>query len=133
MDIIKENFLAHISEKPWSDYSEADYTLEQWHKACLIHLHDGVPTSKADCKLPVRTPSGVLNRNGVHAALAALHGARSPLKASAEQKSAAATKLRSLYKELGEEVPESLKQSSFEIVDYVLEHFGEASVLGGGE
>ena len=32
--------ILHISEKPWGDYTEADYTIEQWHRACLIHQHE---------------------------------------------------------------------------------------------
>jgi hypothetical protein len=119
---IVEDILTHISEKPWSAYTEADYTIEQWHAACLIHLHTGPPTSKSECKLPVKTPNGALNRNGVHAAAAALAGARSPLKAPPEQKAKAARALRGYYSQLGEEPPDSLKQSA--IVDEILAHHG---------
>lgn len=114
--------ILHISERPWSDYTEADYSIEQWHAACLVHLHDGPPTSKSQCKLPVKTPNGALSRNGVHAAAAALAGARSPLKVSAEQKAKAAGALRRYYSQLGESPPDSLKQSA--IVDEILEHHG---------
>lgn len=106
------NEISHISEKPWGDYTEADYTLQQWHDACLIHQHTGPPTSKAQCKLPVKTPSGALSRDGVHAALAALHGARTPLIASAAEKAQAAVALRRYYGQLSEPVPPSLAQSS---------------------
>jgi hypothetical protein len=92
---VKE-FIKHISDKPWSDYSEADYSLEQWHNACLIHLHTGPPTSKTQCKLPIKTPAGVINKNGVSAALAALHGARAPLKAPPDQKAKAERRLQTL-------------------------------------
>lgn len=112
--------ILHISEKPWSDYTEADYTIEQWHAACLIHLHTGPPTSKSQCKLPVKTPNGALNRNGVHAAAAALAGARSPLKAPPEQKAKAASALRRYYSQLDETPPDSLQQSA---IDDIL-HFG---------
>lgn len=115
--------VAHISEKPWGDYTEADYTLEQWHRACLIHQHDGAPTSKSQCKLPVKTPNGALNRNGVHAAAAALAGARSPINATSEQKAKAASALRGYYSQLGETPPDSLKQSAM-IVDNILTHHG---------
>jgi hypothetical protein len=124
-----ENIL-HISERPWSDYTEADYTIEQWHAACLIHLHDGPPTSKSQCKLPVKTPNGALNRNGVHAAAAALAGARSPLKASSEQKAKAASALRRFYSQLEETPPDSLKQSSMLIED-VLTHVGVKGMKWG--
>jgi hypothetical protein len=115
--------ISHISEKPWSDYTEADYTLEQWHNACLIHLHTGPPTSKSQCKLPVKTPNGALNRNGVHAAAAALAGARSPLKAPPEQKAKAASALRRYYSQLGETPPDSLKQSD-NLIENILAHHG---------
>lgn len=121
--------LSHISEKPWSDYEESDYTLEEWHAACLIHLHEGPPTSKSKCKLPVKTPGGALNRNGVHAAAAALAGARSPLKASVEQKTKAASALRGYYKQLDETPPDSLKQSA--IVDNILSHYGKLGMKWG--
>jgi hypothetical protein len=101
--------LAHISEKPWSDYTKADYSIEQWHAACLIHVHEGAPTAKSQCKLPVKTPNGALNRNGVHAAAAALAGARGGLKGvSAEQRAKAASALRRYYSQLDEQPPESL-------------------------
>jgi hypothetical protein len=122
--------LLHISEKPWGEISEADYTLEQWHNACLIHLHDGPPTSKSQCKLPVKTPNGSLNRNGVHAAAAALAGARSPLKAPPEQKAKAAAALRRYYSQLDEEPPESLMEHT-DSVENVLSHYGKKGMKWG--
>jgi hypothetical protein len=97
-----------ISNRPWGEIKESDYSLEQWHRACLIHLHSGDPTAKAQCKLPVREPNGTLNRNGVHAAAAALAGARTPLDAPAAQKEAAARALVRFYAELDEAPPESI-------------------------
>ncbi len=120
-----------ISERPWSSYSESDYTLEQWHRACLVHMHAGPPTSKSQCKLPVRTPDGVLNRNGVHAAAAALAGARSPLKAPPDQMMKARSALRRCYAMLQEQPPDSLKQSAIEVVDDILEHFGVKGMKWG--
>jgi hypothetical protein len=101
--------VAHISERPWSDYSESDYSIEQWHAACLIHLHTGPPTSKAQCKLPIKTPAGVINRNGVSAALAALHGARSALKAPPDQKAKAERRLQSLKAQLSSQKASALE------------------------
>ncbi|NOZ27972.1 MAG: hypothetical protein GXP39_07970 [Chloroflexi bacterium] len=98
-----------ISDKPWGQLQESDYTLAQWHRACLIHLHDGSPTAKSQCKLPVREPDGTLNRNGVHAAAAALAGARGGVKAPPEQRRKAARALVRLYRrELKEDPPESI-------------------------
>lgn len=118
--------LLHISEKPWSDYTKADYTIEQWHAACLIHQHQGPPTSKSQCKLPVKTPGGALNRNGVHAAAAALAGARGGVQASSEEKAKAASALRGYYKQLGETPPDSLAQSNINlgVVDNILSDYG---------
>lgn len=95
---------ASVSDKPWSDFTEADYSIEQWRKACLIGP-DSASESKADYKLPVREPSGTLNRNGVHAAASRI-GQVSGV--SSEQKQAAAKKLVSLYKQLDEDPPDSL-------------------------
>src|SRR5678815_5296719 len=115
-----------ISERPWSAYTESDYTLQQWHNACLIHLHVGPPTSKTQCKLPIKTPNGVVNRNGVHAASAALACARAPLQAPAEQKAKAAAALRRHYSRMGEDPPSSLMmQSGFDHADDFLVHYGK--------
>jgi 2'-5' RNA ligase len=118
--------LRHVSETPWSDYSKSDYTLEQWHAACLIHTHEGEATSKSECKLPVKTPDGALNRNGVHAAAAALAGARGGLKnVSEDQKKKAANALKRYYAQLDEEPPESLAEHSIVKLgsEFVLGHY----------
>ena len=99
-----------FSEKPWGQFDASDYTLEQWHAACLIHLHDGPPTSKDQCKLPVREPDGTLNRNAIHAAAAVLAGARGGVDAPPEAKSKAARKLVRLYGEMDEEPPDTIKR-----------------------
>ncbi len=99
-----------ISDKPWGRFSESDYDLEQWYNACLIKPPKDEYTAKAQAKLPVREPDGTLNRNGVHAAAAALAGARGGVQASAADKRKAARTLIRLYHELGEEPPESIKR-----------------------
>ncbi len=98
-----------VSNTPWSQFSEADYSIEQWRKACLIDTGQGDVTAKSRYKLPVREPSGSVNRNGVHAAAGALAGSRGGLSASPEQKKAAAIKLVALYRSaLGENPPDTL-------------------------
>lgn len=67
-------------------------------------------TSKGQDALPVREPSGALNRNGVHAAAAALAGARGGVNASSQMKRGAAQRLIGLYRELDEEPPESVRR-----------------------
>lgn len=99
-----------VSNKPWSQFDESDYTPEQWYEACLIKPPKSEYTAKAQAKLPVREPAGTLNRNGVHAAAAALAGARGGVKASAEEKRKAARALIRLYRELEEEPPETIRR-----------------------
>jgi phage head maturation protease len=98
-----------VSDRPWSDLTAADYTPEQWHRACLIHLHDGEPTSKDQCKLPVREPDGTVNRNGVHAAASVLAGGRGGVDAPESAIVSAKTAVRRLYEEMDEEPPESIR------------------------
>jgi hypothetical protein len=98
-----------VSEKPWGSIKESDYaTPEAFCRACLIDLNDSTPKSKDKCKLPVREPGGALNRNGVHAAAAALAGARGGVQAPVEDKAKAARALIRLYGQLDEEPPESI-------------------------
>jgi len=105
----REPLTAAISEEPWSKYSAADYSIEQWRKACLIHMPGGDPESKGTYKVPVLTPSGAVSRAGVHAAAAALAGARGGVNAPADQKAKARSRLRGLYRLLKEDPPDSLK------------------------
>ena len=98
-----------ISNKPWSQFSQTDYTPEQWRRACLIHV-DPNSDNKADHKLPVYEPDGTLNRNAVHQAAAVLAGARGGVDAPPAKKRAAARELIRLYRLLEEEPPESLRR-----------------------
>lgn len=94
-----------VSNKPWGDIKESDYDLEQWHRACLIHLHDGPPTSKEQCKLPIREPDGTLNENGVIAAAIRIGQTKAPRELIRK----AARQLIDIYKNiLKREPPESL-------------------------
>jgi len=133
-DFIHEH-IAHVSTKPWDQYKESDYSLAQWHKACLIHMHDGPPTSKDQCKLPVRTPNGALNKYGVIAAAAVLDGARAPVDAPTDKKKAAARALLGFYKEFNSDPPvklKSLAQSSVsENLSDFLEHYGVKGMRWG--
>jgi HK97 family phage prohead protease len=95
-----------ISDAPWSNFTEADYTLEQWRRACLIEVGD--TSTKAGYKLPVREPDGTLNRNGVHAA-AGGHGVSAVAGVSQDKKQVAARALVGLYRsQLGEDPPPGL-------------------------
>jgi hypothetical protein len=136
-----------IDEKPWSNYKESDYTPAQWHNACLIHTHgSGIPKVKTLCKLPVKTPSGVVNRHGVFAAAGVLAGSRGGVNASINQKRKAANQLTRIYKQMGHEVPGSLTKvsaplylhkagplrwSNFETVEEFISHYGVRGMKWG--
>lgn len=100
--------LAQVTDRPW-DGSASRYSDEQWRRACVLDTGEDT-TPKQRYKLPVREPDGTLNRNAVHAAAAALAGARGGVQAPEEAKRAAARKLIQLYGELGEEPPEALRR-----------------------
>lgn len=101
-----------VSNKPWGDFTKADYNDEQWQKACLYCdsdcLDDGTP--KQCCKLPVKEPDGTLNRNGVIAAYSALRGARGGVKGISDaEKEKLFAKLKTLYKEAEIDIPEEMQ------------------------
>lgn len=99
---------AQISHRPWSDFSQADYTPAQWRRACLIDRgpDHGTEDTKQRYALPVREPDGTLNRNAVHAAAARINQVEG---ITDTQRAEAARELVRLYRqELGEEPPEPL-------------------------
>lgn len=98
-----------VTDKPW-DGSASRFTPEQYRRSCLINTGQGDVDSKARYKLPVKEPDGTINRNGVHAAAAALAGGRGGVNASPEQLRSAARKLAAIYREMGEDMPESLRR-----------------------
>jgi len=88
-----------VSDAPW-DFSEADYTLDQYRRACLIDK--GTGNGKDRYALPVREPDGTLSRRGVHSAAGRLN----QVQVSATKKAAAAQALVALYRnELNETPP----------------------------
>jgi len=101
-----------VSDTPWGNFSASDYTDAQWEKACVLDRGADAGTAKQRFALPILEPSGALNRNGVHSAAAALAGARGGVNASPAAKSAAASRLRSAYSQIGETPPDSLKAES---------------------
>lgn len=99
--------MAQASTKPWSSFSQADYTPAQWARACLINL--GGDTKDAN-KLPVKEPDGTPNVNGMRAAAAVLMGARGGVDAPADAKRAAAKKLASMMASAGMTVGDGIKR-----------------------
>lgn len=101
-----------ISEKPWS-FKASDYNGPV--AVCFYSLINDNTVPKGQwvaeaCKLPVHEPNGDLNRNAVHAAAAALAGARGGVHSSPQAKRAAAKKLIALYGQLKEPVPDSIRR-----------------------
>jgi hypothetical protein len=107
-------FQEAVSDTPWSKFSAASYTPEQWRRACLVDTGDGPEDSKDRYKLPVREPTGALNRNGVHSAAAHLAGARTGgMGLAPEKKRGAAQKLAGLYRnQLHEDPPDSVTSAA---------------------
>lgn len=97
---------AEVSNKPWEQFTEADFTVEQLRRSALIVRGDG--STKEQMSLPVREPDGTLNRNAVHAA-AGGHGVSAVGNISEQERRSAAQKLVRLYREeLDETPPDSL-------------------------
>ncbi len=101
-----------FSGKPWGNISESDFEdAAAFCSACLIDLNEpGAQKVKSRCKLPVKEPGGIYNRNAIHAAAAALAGARGGVDVPPEEKRKAARRLIRLYAEMKEEPPESLQR-----------------------
>lgn len=101
-----------VSDAPWGNFSQSDYSPQQWRAATLIDTEEGDPNSKDRYKLPYKEPNGEVNRAGVHAAAARLNQVQG---VSAEAKAAAARKLVAVYRnDLGETPPDSLVSMSGE-------------------
>lgn len=98
-----------VSDKPWSDFTQADYNEDQWFRATALHKN-GDSRTKSDNGLPIREPDGTLNRNGVHNAASRFNQVEAP----AEAKAAAAATLRGAYNTLGEEPPDSIANAAAE-------------------
>lgn len=102
---------AEVSNRPWSDLTEADYDPEQWRRACLLDRGPsmGDENMKQRYGLPVREPDGTLNRNAVHAA-AGGHGIGAVKGIGDEMRRTVARKLLRLYAQIGDEPPDSLRE-----------------------
>jgi hypothetical protein len=100
-----------VSNTPWSNFTNADYDDTQYARACVYDrakCNDSWKdkTAKQRYSLPVREPSGTLNRNGVHSAAGYVGQVSGGCTAA---KQAAATTLVNMYKnQLKEDPPDSL-------------------------
>ncbi len=99
-----------FTNAPWSS-PESELSPQDFAKVCLIDMNaSGKEPVKGMMHLPLKsTPNGPYNVNAIHAAAAALAGARGGLKGvPAAEKAKAARRLISLYKEMSEQAPESM-------------------------
>lgn len=92
-----------LSMKPWGSISEADYAnAAAYCAACLVDMNPaGAEKKKELCKLPVREPDGMVNRNGMLAAAGALMGARGGVDLPGAEKRVAAKKLANMMNRNG--------------------------------
>lgn len=100
-----------ISHGAWNGAASNYKDTDAYCSACLIDTNDpGQDKTQDNCKLPVKEPNGDVNANAVHAASAALAGARGGLKgvSPADKKKAAKT-LLGYYRQMKEEPPASIK------------------------
>lgn len=97
---------AATTDKKW-DGSASRFTDEQYQRSCLIDRGGDAPV-KERCSLPVLEPDGTINTNALGAALGRLGSLKDVTDAMVSR---AKSKLRSLYKTAGLDVPDSLAMS----------------------
>jgi len=50
------------------EFDPDDYSIEQWHEACLLHYHDeDMPGSHDECRIPLREPDGTVSQPALDA------------------------------------------------------------------
>jgi hypothetical protein len=103
--------MAAISDAPWDGSPSNWKDTDAYCASCLIDQNEsGKPKTQANCKLPYKFPDGDISRVSVHNCAASLAGARGGVKGlSAAERKAAARKLVSLYRQLKEDPPPSIK------------------------
>lgn len=98
-----------VSNKPWSNFTESDYSPPQWKAACLVDTGQGPEDSKDRYALPVKEPDGTVNKNALSAAAGRLGQVKG---ISDDQRKAAAKALLSLYGKAGMQAPGALMQAT---------------------
>lgn len=115
-----------VSTKPWSKFTEADYTPAQWKAACLIDTDKGAEEEKDRYALPVREPDGTVNKNALAAAAARLGQVKG---ISDADRTKAAKALLSLYGQAGLHAPGSLLSASQRSIEPPKPETGDLDVI----
>jgi hypothetical protein len=131
-----------VSDTPWSDFPDSDFDDDQWKRSCILDRGADFNTSKQRYAIPVREPSGTLNRKAIARAAAILsskggfgNARGNKINATHEQLVTARNKLIAIYNSVGEDVPEGLKTEVKQAADlgaeFALEHFGVKGMRWG--
>jgi hypothetical protein len=92
-------------ETKW-DFNKADYTQAQLERACAWVDTTKEERTKEDCKLAYKLPNGDIVWAGVHTAIAALNGARTPVNIPKSDREKVYKVLKVAYKLFDKQSPE---------------------------
>lgn len=110
-----EPLIERIKDVASWDGSASRYgSTEAYCRACLINMNTGPSAdwTQAKCKLPVKDTDGQPVRQAIHAAAAALAGARGGIDAPPDEKKKAANKIISYYNQMDEQAPDSVYKAA---------------------
>lgn len=96
-----------VTDKSWDGSASRWDSAISYCAACLIDTNTGMK-SKSGCSLPVREPTGEINRNAVAAAAAALNGARGASIDPKDRQVAARALVKIYHQDLNEAPPDTL-------------------------
>lgn len=103
--------MAELSMAAWDGSPSRFKDTAAYCAACLVDLNaPGQAKTQANCKLPIREPDGRVNVTAMHAAAAALLGARGGVQAPADAKRSAARALVRHYADANQTPPDALRR-----------------------